>query len=431
MAKAEAEEQTQYAIFSCPGTVSRCVNSFADTFSLTVVETITDGDCFFDSLLLSGAIMAPAEQEQLRKEQRLALRNRLVDYLQTPEILDELAPFGYEDIFSNIEKLRKARVYRCDAGDLPTQFAHKAFGIHLNVFVIDYHKATKRTVVTLEKHVNDNPHASTVNVLRIGEHFKLLKLKDITQADLDELIRQGILAEKKSYNERRGFNVAAATKVNKKRAAEKAKEERAAEKEKQKRAAKKAKEERAANAANAASAAKSARGKTKKSDRENTEENIMKRMLKLSLKTAQEEEEKRQKNATKKNRALSAARKQMAENEAFARELAGLNLKNSPKSSSTKKNKVKAKTQKEWAAELGLSVPTISKLQKEMREQGLTMNLKNYKAAMNAKRNLSTTAKTQKNKSPTALNRAFMKMNSTEQLTQEEAKALNDFKKGK
>jgi len=371
-AEAEEEMQTQYAIFSCEGIVSKCVSEFAEAFSLEIVETITNGDCFFDSLLLSGAIMEPAsnsnkkEQERLRQAQRLALRQSLVGYLEDPVILAELAAFGYNDIYSNIQKLRKSGVYRCDAGDLPTQFAHNAFGIHLNVFVIDYHKATKRTVVTLEKHVNDNPYVPTVptvNVLRIGEHFKLLE-PQIDLANLDRRIQQGVQKEKPYYNERRLKNALAANEIKAARAAEKAKQ--------------KAKQ-------NAASA-KPARGNTKKSPKkEETEENIMKRMMELSLKTAKEEEEKRQANATKKNRELSAARKQMAENEALAKKLAGLNLKDSPNA--------KAKTQKEWAAELGLSVSTISKLQKEMREQGLTMNLKNYKAAKNAQRNLNKTAK--------------------------------------
>jgi len=366
-AEAEEEMQTQYAIFSCEGIVSKCVSEFAEAFSLEIVETITNGDCFFDSLLLSGAIMEPAsnsnkkEQERLRQAQRLALRQSLVGYLEDPVILAELAAFGYNDIYSNIQKLRKSGVYRCDAGDLPTQFAHNAFGIHLNVFVIDYHKATKRTVVTLEKHVNDNPHAPTVNVLRIGEHFKLLE-PQIDLANLDRRIQQGVQKEKPYYNERRLKNAVAANKIKAARAAEKAKQ--------------KAKQ-------NAASA-KPARGNTKKSPKkEETEENIMKRMMELSLKTAKEEEEKIQANATKKNRELSAARKQMAENEALAKKLAGLNLKDSPK----------AKTQKEWAAELDLSVSTISKLQKEMHEQGLSMNLKNYKDAKNAQRKLNKTAK--------------------------------------
>ena len=95
MAKAEAEEQTQYAIYSHSGTVPSCVEPFAKKFSLNVVETITDGDCFFDSLLLSGAIMEPAsnsnkkEQNRLRQAQRLALRQSLVDYLEDPDILAE------------------------------------------------------------------------------------------------------------------------------------------------------------------------------------------------------------------------------------------------------------------------------------------------------------------------------------------------------
>lgn len=288
--------QTQDAIFSCPGT--KCTAPFASAFAFKVVETISNGDCFFDSLLQSGKIEVPGKLPKEQKNQRLLLRKRLVDYLENPDILASLSEFGFNNIENNIQQLRKEMVYACDAGDLPTQFAHEAFGIHLNVYVIDYHKGTKRTVVTLERHQNINPMAPTIHVLRSGEHFKLLD----PQIDLDELnerIQQGIEEEKKYYNARRRANDEAADKIKATIAAKKAKN--------------------AASKKKNATSANLAKGKTTKSPPKNTNENIMKRMTELSLKTAQNEEEKRQTNAK---------RKQEDENVALAKKMANMNMKN-------------------------------------------------------------------------------------------------------
>jgi len=321
--------QTQDAIFSCPGTVGDCTDTFAHAFSFEVVETISNGDCFFDSLLQSGKIYKPAKSSKEQTHQRLLLRKRLVDYLENPDILASLSEFGFNDIKTNIQQLRKEKVYRCDAGDLPTQFAHEAFGVNLHVYVINYHERTKRTVVTLERHPNIDPMAPTIHVLRIGEHFKLLD-PQIDLDGLDKRIQQGIKEEKKYYNARRHANHEAADKI--KVAAAAKKEKNAASKKK-----------------NAASA-NLAKGKTKKSPLKNTNENIMKRMMELSLKTAQNEEEKRQ---------TLAKHKQEKEKKALAKMMANLN-NHTQKKKQEKENAAIAK----MMANLNVSQPTkkISKL---------------------------------------------------------------------
>ena len=204
--------QTQDAIFSCSGTVTKCTAPFASAFAFEVVETISNGDCFFDSLLQSGKIEEPGKSPKEQKNQRLLLRKRLVDYLENPDILASLSEFGFNNIEKNIQQLRKEKVYACDAGDLPTQFAHEAFGIHLNVYVIDYHKGTKRTVVTLERHQNIDPMAPTIHVLRIGQHFKLLQ-PTIPPNQLEHRIQRGIEQELPYYQERRRINTGAANKI--------------------------------------------------------------------------------------------------------------------------------------------------------------------------------------------------------------------------
>lgn len=207
--------QTQDAIFSCSGTVKACTAPFASAFSFKIVETVEDGDCFFDSLLQSGEIEEPASTLSAQAQQRLRLRKRLVDYLENPDILASLSEFGFNDIEQNIQQLRKAKVYACDAGDLPTQFAHEAFGINLHVYVINYHKRTKRTVVTLERHYNMDPSAPTIHVLRIGEHFKLLRPL-VSANQLENHIQHGIETERPYYEERRMVDRNMAVKASKK-----------------------------------------------------------------------------------------------------------------------------------------------------------------------------------------------------------------------
>ena len=96
--------QTQDAIFSCSGTVTKCTAPFASAFAFEVVETISNGDCFFDSLLQSGEIEEPGKSPKEQKNQRLLLRKRLVDYLENPDILASLSEFGFNNIEKNIQQ---------------------------------------------------------------------------------------------------------------------------------------------------------------------------------------------------------------------------------------------------------------------------------------------------------------------------------------
>ena len=227
-----------------------CLAQFEERFSMEIVDTVEDGNCFFDSLLQSGAIMEPIiieddkdATDDLQAEQLLILRNQLVDYLQQDEIIASLDAFGFNNIEQNIQQLRENSVYQCDAGDLPTQFAHEAFGVHLNIFIIEYHTSTKRTVVTLEQHRNLNPVAPTVNVIRMGEHFKLLR-PQLPMNELNLVVQHGIDEERPFYENRQQRNRNAATVVKKKAATRKAKASKAT--------ASKAKTRKANNAAQSA-----------------------------------------------------------------------------------------------------------------------------------------------------------------------------------
>ena len=98
---------------------SDCEESFADAFGFKIIETADDGNCFFDSLSKYGKKM---KFEPLNKHMQ-TLREEIVDYLHT---VPELSIVYTED---DIEELRRSRVYACDAGDLPPQFANRAFVI--------------------------------------------------------------------------------------------------------------------------------------------------------------------------------------------------------------------------------------------------------------------------------------------------------------
>ena len=143
---------------------SDCEESFAATFGFKIIETADDGNCFFDSLSKYGKKM---KFEPLNKHMQ-TLREETVDYLHT---VPELSIVYTED---DIEELRKSRVYACDAGDLPPQFANRAFGMNLHIYTFNHDEDLNMNYITLVKNRGTIHRDVTVHVLHIGNHFKLL-----------------------------------------------------------------------------------------------------------------------------------------------------------------------------------------------------------------------------------------------------------------
>lgn len=173
---------------------SDCEESFADTFGFKIIETADDGNCFFDSLSKYGKKM---KFEPLNKHMQ-TLREEIVDYLHT---VPELSIVYTED---DIEELRRSRVYACDAGDLPPQFANRAFGMNLHIYTFNHDEDLNINYITLVKNRGTIHRDVTVHVLHIGNHFKLLLTEN--EAATEFLIDDAALAERVHANEKANRN---------------------------------------------------------------------------------------------------------------------------------------------------------------------------------------------------------------------------------
>jgi hypothetical protein len=173
---------------------SYCEQEFAKAFGFKIIETADDGNCFFDSLSKYGKKM---KFEPLNKHMQ-TLREETVDYLHT---VPELSIVYTED---DIEELRRSRVYACDAGDLPPQFANRAFGMNLHIYTFNHDEDLNINYITLVKNRGTIHRDVTVHVLHIGNHFKLLLTEN--EAATEFLIDDAALAERVHANEKANRN---------------------------------------------------------------------------------------------------------------------------------------------------------------------------------------------------------------------------------
>jgi len=185
-------------VFSCPllksgkpCADSTCLTAFTKAFGFTKKKTVEDGDCFFHSLELYGKETGfPA----LNRDRQI-LRKEMVTYLLANPDLQHL---NQEDI----RTLYEPGKYDCDAGDLPSQFAHMVFG--LNVSIFDLYDDDTESYINQIRYTE--PHLQhTVNLLRTGEHYQLLLTKN--QSDTNEKINNSARvnapkAEKKAIRNR-------------------------------------------------------------------------------------------------------------------------------------------------------------------------------------------------------------------------------------
>ena len=180
--------KTQYIVYKCEN--DDCIARFAEKFKFNIVETVTDGDCFFDAILKSGVILkngAILKSGAISASPIQYLRKTLVNYMQTQTFTNKYGEFFSDETTAGIQQLRQAGQYATNAGDLPSQFSHDAFGIHLNLFILNnaYHN------ITLEQHVNKLHNVPTVNIIRIGAHYKLL-MPQKGMSDIYKLIKENV-----------------------------------------------------------------------------------------------------------------------------------------------------------------------------------------------------------------------------------------------
>lgn len=146
-----------------------CSKNVAKQLGMRIIETIDDGNCFFDTLATYGWAYHYEPLERPHQQ----LRQMIVDHMH------ENMHLYYESIIANenkgetvesmIESLREDMVWDNDMGDLLSQIAAEAF--HVNIFLYDVDPPNVRRIRATETQYPGPP----VHMLRINDgHYQLL-----------------------------------------------------------------------------------------------------------------------------------------------------------------------------------------------------------------------------------------------------------------
>jgi len=165
-----------------------CSNNVAKQLGMRIIETIDDGDCFFDTLATYGWAYHYEPLEHPHQQ----LRQIIVDYME--QHMGEVAPYVIvnenkgETIESMIESLREDGIWDNDMGDLLSQIAADAF--HVNFFIYDVDPPEIRRI-----NVREGYPGPPIRMLRINDgHYQLL----LPQEDAPHVIGSYASAHKKS-----------------------------------------------------------------------------------------------------------------------------------------------------------------------------------------------------------------------------------------
>ena len=170
-----------------------CSNNVAKQLGMRIIETIDDGDCFFDTLATYGWAYHYPPLERPHQE----LRQMIVDHM-----LENMHLY-YDSIIANenkgetvesmIESLREDMVWDNDMGDLLSQIAAEAF--HVNIFLYDVDPPEIRRLRANQK---DHP-GPPIHMLRIDDgHYQLL----LPQEDALHVIGSYASAHKKNASKK-------------------------------------------------------------------------------------------------------------------------------------------------------------------------------------------------------------------------------------
>lgn len=155
-----------------------CAREFSLANQFTIISTIDDGNCFFDTLSKAGAHYHIASLQFNHTE----LRAQLVQYML--EHLDELLPFFISNNNNNdrspeerILALGEDGEWDNDDGDAISQIAGDAFRININLFDIKEDVVKRKRTYVVNKMVFANyPGSPTIDILRIDDgHYEFLQ----------------------------------------------------------------------------------------------------------------------------------------------------------------------------------------------------------------------------------------------------------------
>jgi len=178
------------AIYHCPSkkTTTACSKVLADELNMDIIETIKNGDCFFDTLATYGWAYHYSPLEHSHQELRQIMVNHMRDYMHLYYNSIIANENKGETVESMIESLRPDGIYANDMGDLLSQIAADLF--HVNIYIYNVEPPIIRRLRATEE-----PHPGTpMHMLRVGQHYKLL----LPQKDAPHVIGSYASAHKNS-----------------------------------------------------------------------------------------------------------------------------------------------------------------------------------------------------------------------------------------
>jgi hypothetical protein len=134
------------------------VEKYLEDNHFMILENPGGGNCLFYTLSAFGHITG---YSRLHKK-HYDLRQDLVDYMEHNK--KKLYSQGLRKMHLN--RLRKTKKYNCQAGDVAPEFLHLAFKINVNLY-----NFKKKLMLN---HYEYPTSKLTINILRDGEHFRLL-----------------------------------------------------------------------------------------------------------------------------------------------------------------------------------------------------------------------------------------------------------------
>jgi hypothetical protein len=155
-----------------------CAEEFSEAHQFTIIPTLDDGNCFFDTLSKAGTYHHIASLQFTHSE----LRAQLVQYMLT--YLDKLLPFFISNNNNNdrspeerILALGEDGEWDNDDGDAISQIAGDAFLININLFDIKEDIVKRKRTYVVNKMIFANyPGFPTIDILRINDgHYEFLE----------------------------------------------------------------------------------------------------------------------------------------------------------------------------------------------------------------------------------------------------------------
>lgn len=173
-------------VYDCPilksgkkAAKSTCIKEFVGANHFTVIKTVDDGNCFYDTLSKFGEKTNFASLNKSHLELRRRVVHRLledIDEVSPYFVTNNGSPLNKNSLEKEIRELGKPNIWNSNGGDIVIQYASSVFGITITIFDVknNYpHDTINRIIFTPS--TNNSNRMMNVNMLRVNDsHFMLL-----------------------------------------------------------------------------------------------------------------------------------------------------------------------------------------------------------------------------------------------------------------